>query len=84
VVGRLHSGPRQASHGLSRFRLSAMWSLDAGRIRAYRRRSHMLLQIMKLTKQVQKVFNYIRDHRGCTTRDIQQALFIECTSARIT
>lgn len=38
----------------------------------------------KLTKQEQKVFNYIRDHRGCTTKDIQRDLGIECPSARIT
>jgi hypothetical protein len=40
--------------------------------------------IPKLTKQEQKVFNYIRDHRGCTTRDLQRDLLIECPSARIT
>ena len=39
---------------------------------------------MKLAKQEQKVFNYIRDKRGCTTRDIQRDLLIECPSARIT
>jgi hypothetical protein len=31
---------------------------------------------MKLTKQEQKVFNYIRDHRGCTTRDIQREMYV--------
>jgi Helix-turn-helix domain len=39
---------------------------------------------MKLTKQEQKVCDYIREHRGCTTRDIQRDLLIECPSARIT
>lgn len=39
---------------------------------------------MKLTKQEQKVYNYIRDHLGCTTKDIQRDLGIECPSARIT
>lgn len=39
---------------------------------------------MTLTKQEQKVFRYIRDHRGCTTKDIQRELGIECPSARIT
>lgn len=39
---------------------------------------------MKLAKQEQKVFHYIRDKRGCTTRDIQRDLLIECPSARIT
>lgn len=39
---------------------------------------------MKLTPQEQKVFNYIRAHPGCTTRDIQRDLWIECPSARIT
>jgi hypothetical protein len=39
---------------------------------------------MKLTKQEQKVHNYIRDHRGCTTRDIQRDTFISCPSGRIT
>lgn len=39
---------------------------------------------MSLTPQEQKVYDYIRDHRGCTTRDIQRDLWIECPSARIT
>jgi hypothetical protein len=39
---------------------------------------------MKLTPQEQKVYAYIRDHRGCTTKDIQRDLGIECPSARIT
>ena len=39
---------------------------------------------MKLTPQEQKVYAYIRDHRGCTTRDMQRDLLIECPSARIT
>jgi hypothetical protein len=42
----------------------------------------------KLTKQQQKVCNYIRDYRGCTTKDIQAnplqgGLGIECPSGRI-
>ena len=39
---------------------------------------------MKLTRQEQKVYDYILAHRGCTTHDIQRDLFIECPSARIT
>lgn len=39
---------------------------------------------MKLTRQEQKVYDYIRAHRGATTRDIQRDLLIECPSARIT
>lgn len=38
---------------------------------------------MKLTNQQQKVFAYIRDHRGCTTSDIQRDTKIECPSGRI-
>jgi hypothetical protein len=36
-----------------------------------------------LTKQQQKVYAYIRDHRGCTTSDIQRDTKIECPSGRI-
>ena len=39
---------------------------------------------MKLTRQEQKVYDYILAHRGCTTHDIQRDLFIGCPSARIT
>jgi hypothetical protein len=39
---------------------------------------------MKLTKQEQKVYNFIRDHRGATTKDIERELGITCPSARIT
>lgn len=39
---------------------------------------------MKLSKQEKKVYDYIVNHRGCTTRDIQRDLWIECPSARIT
>jgi hypothetical protein len=39
---------------------------------------------MKLTKQQRKVYDYIRAHRGCTTKDIQRDLGIECPSGRIT
>jgi hypothetical protein len=39
---------------------------------------------MKLTKQERKVHDYIKAHRGCTTRDIQRDTLIECPSARIT
>jgi len=38
----------------------------------------------KLTKQEKKVYDYILNHRGCTTHDIQRDSFIECPSARIT
>jgi hypothetical protein len=37
-----------------------------------------------LTKQERKIYDYIRAHRGCTTRDMQRDLGIECPSARIT
>jgi hypothetical protein len=40
--------------------------------------------MQKLTKQERKVYDYIKAHRGCTTRDIQRDTFIECPSARIT
>jgi Helix-turn-helix domain len=39
---------------------------------------------MKLNKQEQKVYNFIRDHRGATTKDIERELGITCPSARIT
>ncbi len=40
--------------------------------------------MQRLTKQERKVYDYIKAHRGCTTRDIQRDTFIECPSARIT
>jgi hypothetical protein len=39
---------------------------------------------MNLTKQQQKVFTYIENHRGCTTKDIMLDTGITCPSARIT
>jgi hypothetical protein len=39
---------------------------------------------MKLTKQERKVHDYIKAHRGCTTRDMQRDLGIGSPSARIT
>jgi len=39
---------------------------------------------MRLTKQERRVHDYIKAHRGCTTRDIQRDTLIECPSARIT
>jgi hypothetical protein len=38
----------------------------------------------RLTKQEQKVYSFIKAHRGCTTRDIIHNTFITCPSARIT
>lgn len=38
---------------------------------------------MKLTKQQNKVYAFIRANRGCTTADIQRATGIECPSGRI-
>jgi helix-turn-helix protein len=38
----------------------------------------------KLTKQEQRVYNYIVAHRGATTKDIERDLGITCPSARIT
>ena len=38
---------------------------------------------MKLTAQQSKVANYIYQHRGCTTKDIQRDTGIECPSDRI-
>jgi hypothetical protein len=40
--------------------------------------------MQKLTRQERKVHDYIKAHRGCTTRDIQRDTLIECPSARIT
>lgn len=40
--------------------------------------------MQKLTKQERKVYDYIKAHRGCTTRDIQRDTFIECPWARFT
>jgi hypothetical protein len=40
--------------------------------------------IPTLTKQELKVFNYIRDNRGCTTRDIINDTYVTCVSGRIT
>lgn len=39
---------------------------------------------MTLTKQEQKVYDYILNHAGCTTRDIIHDTFITCPSGRIT
>ena len=39
---------------------------------------------MNLTKQEQKVYDYILKHPGCTTRDIINATYITCPSGRIT
>jgi hypothetical protein len=39
---------------------------------------------MNLTKQQRKVANYIYQHRGCTTKDIQRDTGITCPSGRIT
>ena len=39
---------------------------------------------IELTRQERKVYNYIHDHRGCTTRDTQHDTWISCPSARIT
>jgi hypothetical protein len=39
---------------------------------------------MKLTNQQQKVYDYILDHPGATTHDIQFGTWISCPSARIT
>lgn len=39
---------------------------------------------MKLTKQQRKVANYIYNHPGCTTKDIQVDTGITCPSGRIT
>lgn len=40
--------------------------------------------IPQLTKQQRKVFDYIRAHRGCTTKDIQRDIGVSCPSGRIT
>lgn len=39
---------------------------------------------MNLTNQEQKVYDYIKANRGCTTREIQHDTWITCPSARIT
>jgi len=39
---------------------------------------------MELTKQQQKVYDYILRFPGCTTRDIIRDTFITCPSGRIT
>jgi hypothetical protein len=39
---------------------------------------------MNLTPQQRKVANYIYQHRGCTTKDIQRDTGITCPSGRIT
>lgn len=38
----------------------------------------------KLTKQEKKVYDYIRDHAGCTTHDITVNTYIQKPCARIT
>ena len=37
-----------------------------------------------LSKQQQKVLDYIREHAGCTTRDIINDTYVTCVSGRIT
>ena len=37
-----------------------------------------------MTKQQLKVYKYILDHPGCTTRDIVRDTFVSCPSGRIT
>ena len=39
---------------------------------------------MKLTNQQRRVANYIFQHPGCTTKDIQRETGITCPSGRIT
>jgi hypothetical protein len=39
---------------------------------------------MNLTKQQQKVYDYIKAHPGCTTHDIQFEAWVSCPSGRIT
>ena len=39
---------------------------------------------MNLTPQELKVYEYIKRHPRCTTRDIQRDTWISCPSARIT
>jgi hypothetical protein len=36
-----------------------------------------------MTKQQEKVYRYILNHRGCTTHDIMRDTFIQCPSGRI-
>lgn len=36
-----------------------------------------------MTKQQRKVYEYIRDHEGCTTKDIMRDTGIQCPSGRI-
>lgn len=38
---------------------------------------------MNLTPQERKVYEYIRDHRGCTTHDITRDTFVQKPCARI-
>ncbi|WP_295133395.1 hypothetical protein [uncultured Reyranella sp.] len=38
----------------------------------------------RLTKQQRKVFDYIRAHRGCTTKDIMLGTGVQCPSGRVT
>ena len=42
------------------------------------------MKSIKLTKQQQKVHDYILNHPGATTHDIQFATWVSCPSARIT
>ena len=37
-----------------------------------------------MTKQQKKVYDYILEHAGCTTRDIVRDTFVSCPSGRIT
>lgn len=36
-----------------------------------------------MTKQQEKVYRYILEHRGCTTHDIMRDTFVQCPSGRI-
>ncbi len=36
-----------------------------------------------MTKQQRKVYEYIRDHAGCTTKEIMMSTGIQCPSGRI-
>lgn len=61
-----------------------MRSLPRPLLRLWSRWPRQKLRMQKLTKQERKVYDYIKAHRGCTTRDIQRDTFIECPWARFT
>ena len=42
------------------------------------------MSMQHLTRQQQKVYDYIASHKGCTTHDITRDTFIQVPSARIT